>query len=237
MGRYKLAIRLHILILLYFIFITGLFSQNKFTGGKFCEEGASNYTGRSVFDSLGNCFFIGQQGYDWEFDTSDRRGESFYAFYGKWAYNTKTNIVTTTVYDSFPLVKVTSTSASNFSGIKTLRARDNYGKTVYQFHVYRLIYDTILVKVLSDSTSGELKLNISEIQRIYIPGIEKPINTDNLSEELVLEYIIPSDLIKILPPIIFNEPKYRYKIRETNYKWEKPTLFPHGKYWMTLCEF
>jgi len=211
--------------------------QQVFKGGKFCEEGATGYTSRSVFDSIGNCFFIGKQGYKWMSDTFELSDRKFNFFYGKWVFNPKNRMVTTIAHDSFSLVTVKEISASNSSGIKSIRVKDFYGYPVKRFQVYGFISDTVVVKIKSDPITGVLTLNTFTTKKIYIPGIEDPLSTTSLAEETELNYIIPSSLIIVLPPFIRYDPEYRYKINEDNYTWIKPKLLPYGKYWMTLCDF
>ena len=223
-----------------------LFSQNKFVGGKFCEQGASPYTSFSVFDSLGNCFFIGfpngnriytdpKHNKD-TFNIKDNESE-FITYYGNWKYSAKSIQVTVKSHDSIPLVQMSSTSYQNLSGIKNFTATDVYGKKIMRFRFFRLYSDSIFVPIYSDSSTGILRLDKFNIDKVYIPGLDAWIITDTLPSECNLDFAIPSSLVIYLSPINKHYEGYRNKIIESVFKWEKPTLYPHGKYWLYLCDF
>ncbi len=215
-------------------------------GGKFCEEGATSYTSRSIFDSLGNCYFIGYpNGYSMHMnqkynkDTfnikNDRDG--FTSHYGTWKYSSQTNQVTISTHDSVPLVEFRSLSNQTGLPVKTFSAIDVYGRKVFRFRFFILANNSTLVPIWSDSAIGILKLYENEFDKLYIPGIDGEINTNELRNESELKFAIPSQLVIYLTPTNKHYKDYRKEIQTAIYTWKKPQLLPNGKYWLSLCDF
>ncbi len=216
-----------------------VFSQNKFVGGKFCENGVSPSQSHSIFDSLGNYFSIGDDGQGKSSEDTfylAAMNSVFYSSFGKWSYNIKNSQVVRDTHDSIPLVEIGSPDL-NSSGVKKFTATDFYGKKIYRFRFFVFISETEVVEIRSDNLSGILKVDISSYSQIIIPGLDNPIMSNTLLGDYNIRYAVPVELVYNLRPINKHYQEHRNEVYRTIFRWSGSRLKPQGKFWLYLCDF